>query len=315
MFQLRSVAMLSMAMLLAACNTVPMRASLTADQRGKIHELDAHVIVVQDEVIIDVKAPNTNAMAAGGGLIGALIVSAIDTHATNTRVNDSQMALGPFYAAIEDVDYRKQFTEAISAGLSSYPIKVGAYTATPRALTDAALAQMRKQLKPGQALMIVVPHYTLSADFRNFDAESIITIWFNDDNKQPAQRGVLHYQSENVGPGGKSSIEEWRAQDAAKFRQVLRESIDETLRMAMIDVDTPPDGDADAAKAKATSSFRMNLNGTHTDLKGHVVKAGDARIIVLGQDQKLYSLPNPAAPTPAPAPATTAAAADATAKQ
>jgi len=299
MFQLRSVATLTVALLLGACTTVPMRTNLTTDQRSKISELDARIIVVQDEVIIDVKAPNTNAMAAGGGLIGALIVSSIDSHVTNNRVNDAQTALGPFYAAIEDVDYRKQFTEAITAGLSAYPIKVGSFKATPRALTNPALEQMRKQLKAGQALLVVAPHYTLSSDFRTFDAESIITIWFNDDNKLPAQRGVLHYQSALVGPGGRESITMWGDKDAALFRQVLRESIDETLRMAMLDVDTPPD--SDATKSQAVSSFQFNIGGSTSEIKGRVVKAGDSRAIVLGHDQKLYSLPTP---TPAPAAAT-----------
>lgn len=289
MIRLRSVATLSVALLLGACASAPMRANLTPEQRGRISELDARIIVVQDEVIIDVKAQNSGAAGAAGGVIGALIVSTIDSKVTNSRVNDAQTMLGPFYAAIEDVDYRKQFTEAISAGLSAYPIKVGSFTATPRALTNPALEQMRKKLKPGQALLIIAPRYTLSADFRTFDAESTITIWFNDDTKLPAQRGVLHYQSAPVGAGGRDSIAQWGAQDATQFRQVLRESIDETLRMAMLDVDTPPD--SDATKSQPTSSFSFNAGGKVTEIKGRLVKAGATRAIVLGPDQKLYSLP------------------------
>ena len=40
-------------------------------------------------------------MATGGGLIGAMIDSAI----TNSRVKVSPQGVGPFYALIEDVDY------------------------------------------------------------------------------------------------------------------------------------------------------------------------------------------------------------------
>ena len=297
MIRLRSVATLSVALLLGACASVPMRTNLTPEQRSRISDLDARIIVVQDEVIVDVKASSNSAAGAAGGLIGAIIVSTIDSKVTNNRVNESQATLGPFYAAIEDVDYRKQFTEAISAGLSAYPIKVGSFTATPRALTNSALKQMRKQLRPGQALLIVSPHYTLSSDFRSFDAESVITIWFDDDTERPLQRGILHYQSAPVGPGGKESIALWSAQDAAQFRQVLRESIDETLRMAMLDVDTPPD--TDATKSQPVSAFPFNAGGKDTEIKGRVVNAGATRAIVLGPDQKLYSLPTTAAMTTA----------------
>ena len=116
MYRLRLVATLSMALLLGAC-AAPMRSSLTPEQRAKITELTAHVIVVQDEVITAVQASNVSA-GLGGGLIGAII----DSKVTNSRVNESQQALGPFYAAIEDVDYRKEFNDSIQGGLSGYPI-------------------------------------------------------------------------------------------------------------------------------------------------------------------------------------------------
>ena len=51
MYRLRLVATLSMALLLSAC-AVPMRTSLTPEQRGKISELTAHVVVVQDATLL-----------------------------------------------------------------------------------------------------------------------------------------------------------------------------------------------------------------------------------------------------------------------
>jgi len=103
MIRLRLVATLATALLLSAC-AVPMRTTLTPEQRGKITELSAHVVVVQDEVIAAVEASNVSGVI-GGGLIGVII----DSKVTNSRVNESQQALGPFYAAIEDVDYRQEF--------------------------------------------------------------------------------------------------------------------------------------------------------------------------------------------------------------
>jgi hypothetical protein len=59
--------------------------------------------------------------------------------------------------------------------------------------------------------------------------------------------------------------------------------------MAMLDVDTPPD--TEATKSQAVSSFPFNTGGSNTEIKGRLVKAGATRAIVLGPDQKLYSLP------------------------
>lgn len=286
MYQLRIVAALSIALLLGAC-AAPMRSSLTPEQRGKVTELTAHVVVVQDEVIAAVQPSNVSA-ATGGGLIGAII----DSKVTNSRVNESQQALGPFYAGIEDVDYRKEFKESIERGLSGYPIKVGKFNTTPRALSNDKLLQLRDDLQPGQALLVISPRYTLSMDFRSFDSESVVTIWLKPDasaSKMPSQRGVLRYQSVPIGPGGKESLALWAAKNAAAFRDMMRESIAETVRMVMLDIDVPS---TTAAQPKDLKSFAFNVGNSMSEIKGQVLKTSGGRAILLGTDQKLYSLPD-----------------------
>ncbi|KVG22013.1 hypothetical protein [Burkholderia ubonensis] len=287
MYQLRLIATLFIALLLGAC-AAPMHSSLTPEQRGKITELTAYVVVVQDEVIAAVQPSNVSA-ALGGGLIGAII----DSKVTNNRVNESQQALGPFYAAIEDVDYRKEFNDSIERGLAGYPIKVGKFTTTTRALSDGKLTQLRNDLQPGQALLIIVPRYALSMDFRSFDSESVVTIWLKpdaSDSRMPSQRGVLHYQSTPMGPGGQESLAQWRAQNATALRDVMRESISETVRMVMLDIDV---GSTIAVLPQDLKAFVFNTGAGNGEIKGKVLKAGNGQAILLGTDQKLYSLPDP----------------------
>jgi len=167
---------------------------------------------------------------------------------------------------------------------------VGKVTTTPRAISHGKLDQLRGQLKTGQALLVIFPRYTLSGDFRAFDSESVVTIWFRpevSDSRMPSHRGVLHYQSALVGPGGKASLDKWAANDAALFRQVMQESISETIRMVMIDVDTPVPANFD----KSLQSFSMNVGAATTQIKGKALKSGNGRTIVLGEDQRLHSLP------------------------
>lgn len=289
MYRMRFVTALSVALLLSACGT-PMRVSLTPDQRSKITELTAHVVVVQDEVIAAIQPSNAASIALGGGLIGAVI----DSKVTNNRVNISQQLLGPFYAAVEDVDYRKEFNESIARGLSGYSIKVGKVTTTPRALTGPTLVRLRNELEPGQALLIIIPRYTLTMDFRSFDSESTVSIWVKSDGSNaltPSQRGVLHYQSAPVGPGGKESLMLWSAQNGARYRNVMRESIAETVRMVMLDIEVAAEL---TAKTEDLQSFPYNTGASMDTVKGQVLKAGDARTILIGADKKLYSLPNSA---------------------
>jgi len=287
---LRACMLVSMASLLGAC-AVPLRIGLKPEDRSKITALAAHVVIVQDEVIAAVQPPNAG--AATGGLIGAMI----DASIANSRVKESQQALGSFYAVIEDVDYRKEFNDAIRSELANYQIKVATVTTTPRAVNMDILAKLRNQLPPGQALLLIHPRYSLTADFRNFDAESHVSMWARSDSPSsaggmnvPMQRSVLYFQSQPVGAGGKKSLDIWGAQDAALFRSTMRESITETLRMALIDLDVAVEP---VAKTGNLEEFSFNNGAITTKLKGQVVKDGDTRAIVLASDKKLYSLPRP----------------------
>jgi hypothetical protein len=287
---LRFFILFSMTLLLVAC-AMPMRIGLKPEDRSKITALAAHVVVVQDEVIAAVQAPTVGA-ATGGGLIGAMI----DASIANNRVKESQQALGSFYTVIEDVDYRKEFNEAISSELANYQIKVATITTTPRALNMDALAKLRYQLPAGQALLVIYPRYSLTADFRNFDVESYVSMWTKSDSPTstggpgtPIQRSVLHFQSRSVGAGGKKSLDLWGAQDAALFRSIMRESITETLRMAMLDLDVGTE--PAATKSGSLEEFSFNNGATIMKIKGQVVKSGEARVILLANDHKLYSLP------------------------
>lgn len=285
---LRTVALLSLTLMLGAC-AVPMRISMAPDQRAKISELKAHVVVIQDEVIAAVQPSNASAGGAAGGLIGAMIAAAVDSSITNRRVKESQQVLAPFYASIEDVDYRKEFNETIRRELAKYPIKVAQVDTTPRSLTNAQLAQMREALPPGRALLIIAPRYFLTADFRTLDAEAVVTTWVKGgQDNVPAQRGVLYYQSQPVGPGGKDSILQWSAQDAALFRSTLRESMDELVRLVMLDTETAAEP---SAKPEEVKTYSFNTGASQGELKGKPLKETPTRTLVFGNDKKLYSLP------------------------
>ena len=60
----RSSALLLLAALLGGCAS-PLRISLPAEQRAAIKEVDTRLVVIQDEVIVDVK-PSTSAAAGVG---------------------------------------------------------------------------------------------------------------------------------------------------------------------------------------------------------------------------------------------------------
>jgi hypothetical protein len=268
-----------------------MRVALTPEQRASISELNTKVVVVQDEVIVDVKASGAAGAGMAFGLIGAIVSTTIDSNVTNSRVKSTQDLMGPFYLAIEDVDFRKEFNDAIRPGLAGYPIKVADVATTPIGLSNARLRAWRDELKPGQSLMLIAPRYLLSADFRTLDSETWVTLWKKDGDDKPINRGVLRYQSAPMGPGGKDSIIQWSANNAAAFRAAIKEAVSETVQLVRADLDVA--GTAD--KADHNRDFAVMLDGAQTTLKGRLITEGPSRWVALGADGKMYSLPKLAA--------------------
>lgn len=283
---LRLAAFVLAAAFLGGCAT-PMRTSLTPEQRATIQELDTRVVVVQDEVIVDVKASNSTAAGAGFGLIGVLVTSTIDSHVTNSRVKSAQDLMGPFYQAIEDVDFRQAFNDAVRPALADYAIKVGNVSTTPLALNNETLRQWRNSLQPGQSLMIISPRYTLSADFRTFDAETVLTMWKKDGDDRPINRGVLRYQSAPMGSADKDAILRWSADNAAAFRAIVKEAVAETMHLVRVDLDV----NEASFKPDQQRDFSFNSGDQQISFKGYLVSETPARATVLGADGKLYSLP------------------------
>lgn len=275
---LKSMAVLSVSLMLGACAT-PLRVALSPEQRAKITEVKAHLPVVQDEVIVAVPASNVSG-AMGGGLIGAVI----DSKITNSRVKDTQQVMGPFYAAIEDFDYRAEFQEAMKRDLAAYPFKVTSVSTSARSLRQVDLTYLREDLLPHQALLVVWPSYSLSADFRALDTEVTVTMWAKGSDNQPLQRSILHYQSKPVGSGQANSVQAWAAENATVFRSAVRESISETIRLILVDHDAGVVADAKPGEIR---SFKT----AYADIKGRLLKEANGRVVVLGEDQKIYSLP------------------------
>jgi hypothetical protein len=288
---IRFAALLVAAALLGGCAS-PLRMTLTAEQRASIQSLETKVVVIQDEVIVDVRPSNATGAGMMFGLVGALITTAIDSSVTNSRMKSAQELMVPFYTSIEDLDYRREFASALQASAADQPFKMSSITATPMSFTDEQLRKWRNALPAGQNLMLVVPRYRLSADFRTFDTETWVTIWDKGAQDQPINRSVLRYQSTPQGAGDAPSVLAWSANNAAAFRNAIRESLAETMDMMQADLKLG----STEGKAQAVREFPFLDNGALTQVRGSLVKEQGDRVRVLGEDGRLYSLPKSAAP-------------------
>ena len=282
---LRLITLALLATLLAACTPFSVRTAWLPEERAKIKEVNAEVIVVQDEILVDVTASN---YGAGMQNNGGLIAIALNNIETNSRVQQSQKAMGSFYQAIEDVDFRSDFGVRAQQELNNYPIKVVSVETTPKQMALAQIQQRINLLGPDQALLIVVPRYSLTMDYRALNARASVSLWTKYGGQAPVHRGVVVYQSKPVGPGGPPSADLWAQDHGALFRSALDESEREIAKLVVLETDVAPllpPADAKLQTYPFVGALKV------TAIKGQLIKETPERVIIMDDLGEIVSIP------------------------
>ena len=267
---------------LAGC-AAPTRIPLDAAARDKLAQVRVVHALAQDEIVV--RAPAAGASAAmGGGLIAAIIDSKIG----EVRQNELQGTLAPFYASVDDFNFRSLFAGSLESSLrEEKTLRFGAIEHAAQNLLHAEAEAQRKALPEGQGLMLGTTSYTFSPDFSRLSVATQVQL--NQSGKEdPVFKNTYFYQSAPVGAGGAASLTLWADKDGARYREAARESVVQILRMLRMDLA------AGAADAAPGPQLALTALGTPVNVavKGPVLEDGANRAIVRHTDGSLYSLPH-----------------------
>lgn len=266
-----------LALSLVACGT-PQRVALDATTKQTIQQINVSNIVGQDEIIVRAEAYGASA-ALGGGLIGALI----DSKVAESRQNTIQGTLNPFYASVDDFDFRGELQNALTTALQQgSPIKVTAVEMAYLSKPDVTAAR-RVALGASGGLLELGTAYTFSPDFKRFMASTRASMQLPG-KEQPVYLNTFFYESPAVGSGGASSLQEWAANQGAQYRTSARDAIAQLIAMLKLDLMSGATDPASAAKASVTLAAPPNMVIT-----GAVLETSVDRTIVRAANGNLYS--------------------------
>ena len=120
-FIIMATTLLFTALTLNSCSTTPTKIEMTETAKQNLKTVDAYIFVKQDEIHADID-PSDVAVYTGGGLIPALIGSAID----NSRVKKSEELVQPIRNKLIDYDYAQLIKDEISNELEALSwVKIG----------------------------------------------------------------------------------------------------------------------------------------------------------------------------------------------
>ena len=274
---LRLLLALSVVLLLGACAQFH-RPLATAD-RTKVQEVDLRVIVAQESFMFSAQAPGVSA-ATGGGLIGALIDSSVQ----QSRQKEMSAEVGAIVGPLLDYDYRVEASLAIGQLLNTpnaFPLKVASSQVLagmpPKAEQDARIAAT----KIGPAYLVLLLQYVLEPGLGAFTTRTTALLW-QDGNKEPSYRSATVFQTPIGGGTRATVVRRLGANDGQQLKAVMRDSIQQTLRVVGLDLA--------GARSGAIRTARFNVNGTWVTLGGQGFDEQPGRVVFRDQDNAMYSV-------------------------
>lgn len=272
---------------LAGCIAMPQYVPLEPGVQSSLKEVRVVSAISQDEIFLSAANPGV-AQAAGGGLIAALI----DSQIAKGRQDEIQKIIDPFYVAVDDVDFRKMYWDAVLPELQKiHAGRIAEIKTTAAVISYTERGKLLGALPAGKAFMYMATRYSFTPDFSRLNVITSIDLW-RGGQPEPAYSNVFYYQSAPVTDKGASAIALWGKDAGSLYRSVLAESVAETAKMLRLDAEHPRIKGADQRLPGSSRTIEARKAGPEGPaVTGPALEELPARVVVRNTDGRLHSLP------------------------
>lgn len=277
---------------LAACGTAPKYVPLAASAKSSMTSIEVRNAFPQDEVFVVAKNPGVSA-ALGGGLLGALI----DSQVADSRQKDLQSVIEPFYAAVDDVDYRTEFWAAMEPRVKqSFSGQIGSMKANPAMLDLGDVKKAKESLQSGQGLLFLHTRYEFTDDYKYLVTKTAVNLW-SGTSKDPIFSNIYSYESK---PSSGAGISAWSDKQGKAYREAVQEGAREIAHMLTLDLtyqriegkDTGLAQPAETLTLEGHQVFSPVGSGKPVQVSGPVLDKQAERVVIRDAEGRLWSLAN-----------------------
>ncbi|NHZ99547.1 hypothetical protein [Massilia sp. CCM 8734] len=270
----------AVALCFSACTMPPTRVALDPAAK-ELTQVPVTSLLPQDEIIVRAEAFGAGA-ALGGGLIGAFI----DSKVAESRQNTIHGTLAPFYASVDDYDFRSHYLQALAANLASgTPLKFGAVETQPMPSTMQQITDRVNAVGAGKGLMVIQTSYTFSPDFKQLSVRSVATL-SRPNVEQKSFLNTYVFLSSPLGAGGTDSLKAWGENKGAAYRSASKDAIDNIMLMMKLDLMAGPADAADLPKG----TIPMIQGVSVAQQNAPVLASGNGRAVLRALNGHLYSI-------------------------
>lgn len=249
MSPLKTIAVLSAALLLQACAVGLKRTPFTDESVSSVKLATPYNLVIQDEVKPSVEMSNVSgAMMAGGiyGAIPALIGSSYDSAVNKKRNQNAQNIMENFYGVTDDFNYRELIAKDLNQSLSSVlPLTLKTASAEFVLLSNKERQKRIAALGVGEALIYTSSFYGFFDNSRLLVNETMVFIYTKPAKATKDTKPIFYnrfiYNSAPQGDGGESSLLLWSKDSGKLYRETMVDATKTIAEMVAFDMNAKRD--------------------------------------------------------------------------
>ncbi|OGW29845.1 MAG: hypothetical protein A2X59_13100 [Nitrospirae bacterium GWC2_42_7] len=270
---------------------------LNQEARENISSCDIYIFLQQQEIYAEIDKSKVS-MATGGGLIAALIDSAVD----HSRAKKAEASIMPIKNSLVDFDFGNTLKKEIQNSVKSVTwLNVGQINLegmlteenSDRCFVNASAS----------AILLVQPSYYFSSDFKSFKIASSVHLlpkseslqkYKTESDERPADlenaiyKNVLTYQEEVVKEGEKEeNLQYWTEDKSIQVKTALSDGIKELARMIAIDINRTDLPD------QSSKGEKIELQG----IEGNVISRDNPFVIIQLDNGAMFSIKAPDNPS------------------
>jgi hypothetical protein len=255
----------------------------------RVGEVNVMASVPADAISIEVAQ---SGYGAGGGLIGAIIDSAV----TSSRKNSAEETVKPLLEATKDVNLRDDLLNAMTPMLKEL--------AWPKVL-DVKMDKVSRAITAtdvkDNSVLELYTRYQLSTTAEVLEMRTGFA-YYVIGNPKAVSAGAVHYASKRIGTEtdeNEAAIKLWADNNAAAYREALNLGVAETTKMLGIVLPTAgrkiparPIEKKVSMRVRLThgrGDFGIKFSGTA--LTGWILEERQDRVLFQSEDGPVYSFP------------------------
>jgi hypothetical protein len=269
------------------CGT-PLAYKLDPITAERVNEVNAEVCVENANISIKVLA---SGYGSGGGLIGAIIDSGVNSH----RKNEAEELIVPLREKTKDISFRDNLKNALEPMLKELT-----WPQVMDIRTKSKSVPITESDVNGRSFLEIYSNYELSTGAEVLDISTGFAIYLKG-STEAAVIGSTHYTSKRIGKleENQEAIALWAENDAAAYKEALNLGIEETVKMLRLAL--PYAGSKSPIRSlDRMASLKVRIAHGRGDygikqpgikMTGWIVEDGEDRVIFQSEQGSFYSFP------------------------